>query len=255
MADLPAAVVVGIGELGAVFARGLLKLGHPVYPVTRQQSLADTLRRMTDPALVLICVGEAELAGVLSQLPAAQRDRVALVQNELVPRDWLRAGIERASGVIVWFEKKAHKPLREVLPSAVYGPRTPLLSKVLRSLSLSVREISEAELGHELAFKNLYILVHNLAGLRFKGSVGALWRERPDFARAVAEDVFLHQEALLGMSLDRRRLGERLLEAVAADPEHACAGRTASERLSRVLAQAREIELHLTTLREIADCP
>ena len=28
-------VIIGIGELGAVFARGLLRLGHPIYPITR----------------------------------------------------------------------------------------------------------------------------------------------------------------------------------------------------------------------------
>lgn len=31
----PPVVVIGIGEMGGVFARGYLKNGHPVYPVTR----------------------------------------------------------------------------------------------------------------------------------------------------------------------------------------------------------------------------
>ena len=29
-------VLIGIGEMGAVFARGFLRAGYPVYPVTRQ---------------------------------------------------------------------------------------------------------------------------------------------------------------------------------------------------------------------------
>ena len=28
-------VIIGIGEMGGVFARGFLKSGHPVYPVNR----------------------------------------------------------------------------------------------------------------------------------------------------------------------------------------------------------------------------
>ena len=28
-------VIIGIGELGAVIARGLLRLGHPIYPIMR----------------------------------------------------------------------------------------------------------------------------------------------------------------------------------------------------------------------------
>jgi len=28
-------VIIGIGELGAVIARGLLRLGHPIYPIIR----------------------------------------------------------------------------------------------------------------------------------------------------------------------------------------------------------------------------
>ena len=33
-------VIVGIGEMGELFADGLLKSGHPVYPVLRDMALA-----------------------------------------------------------------------------------------------------------------------------------------------------------------------------------------------------------------------
>lgn len=32
-------VIIGIGEMGGVFARGFLRTGHPVFPVTRDMSL------------------------------------------------------------------------------------------------------------------------------------------------------------------------------------------------------------------------
>ncbi len=33
-------VVVGIGEIGSVFAHGFLRLGHPVYPVVPNVEMA-----------------------------------------------------------------------------------------------------------------------------------------------------------------------------------------------------------------------
>jgi hypothetical protein len=36
-------VIIGMGELGELFARGFLKLGHPVYPVLRNMQLSDVV--------------------------------------------------------------------------------------------------------------------------------------------------------------------------------------------------------------------
>ena len=36
-------VLIGIGEMGGVFARGFLRAGYPVYPVTRQTDLAEAV--------------------------------------------------------------------------------------------------------------------------------------------------------------------------------------------------------------------
>src|SRR5690606_9478340 len=177
----------------------------------------------------------------LRSIPERFRDRVALVQNELVPRHWQEANIERPSGVVVWFEKKAGRSVHVVLPSRSYGPKSKLLSELLTTLSIPVYELNSRELEFQLALKNLYILVHNLAGLRYAGSVAALWREHESFALEIAEEVLVHQEALIGCKLDRFRLLEQLRDAVSADPDHACAGRTAPERLERVLRQAAEL--------------
>jgi len=54
-------VLVGIGEMGGVFARGLLRSGHPVHPVTREQSMAELAIDLPSPELVLIAVGEKDL--------------------------------------------------------------------------------------------------------------------------------------------------------------------------------------------------
>ena len=69
-------VVVGIGEMGSVFARGFLRLGHPVYPVVRDAGMAETAGRLTDPELVVIAVAEKDLQAVLRAVPEAWRDRL-----------------------------------------------------------------------------------------------------------------------------------------------------------------------------------
>jgi len=42
-------VVVGIGEMGSVFARGFMRLGYPVYPVTRDTDINALASELPDP--------------------------------------------------------------------------------------------------------------------------------------------------------------------------------------------------------------
>ena len=80
----PPVAIVGIGELGGVFARAFLRAGYPVYPVTRDMPLNQALDRIPPPALTLIAVGENDLPGALRELAPGQRTSVGLLQNELL---------------------------------------------------------------------------------------------------------------------------------------------------------------------------
>jgi hypothetical protein len=253
MAPPGSAVVVGIGQLGSEFALGLLRLGRAVYPVTRAQSLAEVAAAAGAPELVLLAVGETALAPLLASVPAHFKDSVALVQNELVPSDWEHAGVTDASGIVVWFEKKAGRPIHVVRPSVVFGPRRALLLELLGALKVPAYEARPGTLESELALKNLYILVHNLAGLAYQGTVGDLWQRDAAWAREVANDVFVHQEARLGRALDRAALLAELEQAVKADLGHGLAGRTALERLRRVLAQGHDAGVRLPVLERLND--
>lgn len=253
MAPPSSAVVVGIGQLGSEFALGLLRLGRAVYPVTRAQNLAEVAEAAGAPELVLVAVGETALAPLLAELPTRFEDSVALVQNELVPSDWKHAGFPDASGIVVWFEKKAGRPIHVVRPSVAFGPKRALLLELLGALKVPAYAAPPDTLESELALKNLYILVHNLAGLAYQGTVGELWQRDAAWAREVATDVFVHQEARLGRALDRATLLAELEQAVRADPGHGLAGRTAPERLRRVLAQAHQAGVRLPTLERLND--
>ena len=53
-------VVVGIGEMGSVFARGFLRPGHPLYPLVRDTKTGERAKQLAEPALVVIAVAEKD---------------------------------------------------------------------------------------------------------------------------------------------------------------------------------------------------
>lgn len=246
-------VVVGVGQLGAVFALGWLRSGVPVYPVTRGLRLADWRGVIAEPQLVLLAVAEDDLHSALDDVPEAWRDRIALVQNELVPRDWLRHGVARPTLAVVWFEKKSSRALKELLPTRLFGPHAPLLAAALSRAGVTTELLAnEQQLVQELVRKNLYILTTNIAGLQAPGSVQQLWQARRELALAVARNVIELESRLTGRSFSEAELLAHLERAIAADPEHAATGRSAPRRLARALAQARELKLALPALESIA---
>ena len=58
-------VVIGVGEIGGVFAKGILKIGYPIYPVARGTNLSDAAKDVPDPQAVVVAVGEKDIKNVL----------------------------------------------------------------------------------------------------------------------------------------------------------------------------------------------
>ena len=246
-------VVIGIGEMGGVFARGLLRIGHPVYPVTRGTDLAEVAVELPDPELVLVAVAENDLHTVLKQLPPAWHSGVALLQNELLPRDWEQHGLQQPTVISVWFEKKPGQDAKVLIPSPVYGPHADILQASLGAIGIPACVLkSKSELLFELVVKNVYIVTTNCAGLVTGGSVSELWSDHRELAEAVAREVISIQESLACCSFDADALITGMLAAFAGDPDHKCMGRSAPARLSRALQQAAAAGLAVPHLREIA---
>ena len=246
-------VVIGIGEIGSVFARGLMKLGYPVVPVTREMDMALVAADVADPEMVVVAVAEKDLHPTLQMLPDVWRDRLVLLQNELLPRDWLQHGLDNPTVISVWFEKKRGMDSKVVIASPAYGQFSGLLKEALGSLDIPVATVdSDEALLFELVLKNLYILTTNIAGLEAGGNVSELWLNSNDLACSVAGDVLDIQEYLTGEELNRMALIEGMLKAFDGDPNHGCMGRSAPARLERALAIADEAGLEVPTLRRIA---
>jgi hypothetical protein len=249
-------VVVGLGEMGSVFARGFLRLGYSVHPVilgVEMQTVADTLDETNDiPELVLLAVAEGDLHEQLAKLPDTWKDRLVLLQNELLPRDWLQYDLD-PTVISVWFEKKKGQDSKVIIPSPVYGKHAQLVADALAAIDISATVLPDAEaLLHELVLKNVYILTTNIAGLEVGGNVGQLWDEHNAVANAVASEVIRLQEALSGQTLNHQALIDGMVNAFNGDREHMCMGRSAPVRLQRALTLAAEHDLSLSMLERIA---
>lgn len=245
-------IVVGVGEIGSVFARGFLRCGYPVVPVTRNMNMSEVASDVPDPELVVIAVGEANLHAMLSTVPEGWKDRLVLIQNELLPNDWAQYQLE-PTVISVWFEKKKGIDSKVIIPSPVYGAHAQNVADALGSIDIATNILKdETSLLHELVLKNVYILTTNISGLKVGGNVGELWSEHRDFATQVTSEIVLLQEKLTGAKLNAEKLIEGMVEAFNGDLNHGCMGRSAAARLERALDMAEKNQLDLQTIKAIA---
>ncbi len=247
-------VIIGIGEIGSVFARGFLRSGHVVYPITRAMDMAVEAENIPDPEVVLVAVGEAALPEMLAAIPQQWRSKVALIQNELLPTDWQQHGYTEPTVISVWFEKKKGQDVKVVVPSPIFGPKAQLLADALNALEIPNEVLeTEEQLLLELVRKNYYILTTNIAGLKTGGSVSELWGKHEDFARSVTADIYKLQTYLAEKPLDHEQLIDAMVVAFEGDPNHQCMGRSAPARLARALDIAKQAEIEVPILQAIQD--
>lgn len=246
-------IIIGLGEMGSVFARGILRLGHPVYPVMRNSDISTLAKMVPQPAMVLIAVGETDLQAVLDRIPGAWQSSIALLQNELLPGDWQKHKLKNPTVISVWFEKKKGQDVKVLIPSPVSGANAGLIKNALATLDIPVRELTSVEeLELELVIKNVYILTTNICGLVTGGTVDDLWYKNEPLAREVANDVIDIQERLTGKTFAREQLIAGMVNAINGDRQHKNMGRSAPARLARAIQQADKFKLEVKKLREIA---
>jgi ketopantoate reductase len=245
-------IIVGMGEMAGVFARGFLRAGYPVYPVTREMNMQQQAAQIANPQLVLVAVAENDLHPVLQNLPEAWKDQLVLLQNELLPADWQQYQLE-PTVISVWFEKKKGQDFKVLIPSPVYGDKADILVDALQSIGIAARKLDNpGQLLFELVVKNVYILTTNIAGLKTGGTVSELWQNHRPLATAVAAEIIQLQQKLAGKTFEQDKLIDAMLQAFDGDPDHNCMGRSAPARLQRALKLAQQYQLQLPTLQQIA---
>lgn len=251
-------VVIGLGEIGSVFARGLLRLGHPVFPVNRGMPLEHAAKEIPAPLLVVVAVAENDLQSVLEQMPQQWQDRIVLLQNELLPRDWEKFAWAKAhppTVISIWFEKKKGQDSKVLISSPVYGCHAQVIHDALASVDIPVTLLqSKEQLALELVIKNVFILTTNIAGLILDkdATVNTLWQHHQALAKSVANEVIDIQEHLTGQTFDRNNLINGMVKAMHGDLEHKCMGRSAPDRLKRALLLADDAQINPEQLLIIA---
>jgi len=246
-------IIIGVGEMGGVFARAFLKEGHPVYPVSRQTdmpAMADTI----DSGCVLVATGEADLQNTLSNMPQKWLEQCILLQNELLPNDWLQHKAINATIISVWFEKKPDMDFKVIVPSPVFGPHAQLIKKALNGLNIPVDcQNNFTDMTFELVRKNIYILASNICGLDVKGNVGELATTHHKLLNRVIDDVLKIQHHLTGINHDKDKLLKAVEVAFNGDKAHQCMGRSAPARLQRALDIAKKSSLETHELERISN--
>ena len=245
-------VIIGMGQLASVFARGFLQRGIPVVPVIRSMDFQETARDYPEPELVLLAVAEKDFHPAMEELPEVWKNKLALLQNELLPRDWQQYGVINPTVMAVWFEKKKGREVKVLLPTQVYGPYAELIDYALKTQDIPVAILNSPEdLEYELVLKNLFVFTINIVGVEKGGTTGVLWTEHRDLTRRVFLEVLKIQEMLIDKHLPQERLLARFTAALNSDPDHTCRGRAAPERLTRLLTLADKVNIPVPTLRSI----
>lgn len=245
-------VVIGVGEMAGVFARGFLKAGYKVIPVTRDMPIQQVAEQTPEPACTLVSVGEKDLQATLRNLPPVWQTNLVLLQNELLPPDWQAHNLIAPTIISVWFEKKKGQDYKVLIPSPIYGPNAKLIASTLATLDIPSQVLdSSDQLLFELVRKNVYILTTNIAGLVVGSTVDKLWSQHRELATIVANEIIDIQDYLTATTNNRTALMEGMVTAINGDPEHKCMGRSAPTRLTNALAHADQANLAVPKLREI----
>ncbi|SFV86779.1 hypothetical protein MNB_SUP05-SYMBIONT-4-1048 [hydrothermal vent metagenome] len=248
-------IVLGIGELGSVFARAFLKNNYPVYPITRATDI-DELHTSINPEFILVCTGEGDLQSALKSIPDKWKDRVAMMQNELLPRDWTTHDFINPTVISVWFEKKKGIDSKVLISSPAYGKKAQILVDSLALIDIPAHILNtKDELLFELVLKNLYILTTNIAGLLIEknATVDDLRNQHLDLMRHVSNDILTLQTQLTGQTFDAQKLEQGMIKAFQGDLTHKCMGRSAPARLKRTLELAKSFNLPVPTLENITN--
>ncbi|BAF61282.1 hypothetical protein [Candidatus Vesicomyidisocius calyptogenae] len=248
-------IVLGIGELGSVFSRAFLKNNYPVYPITRQTNINE-LANTINPELVLICTAEDDLQNALHSTPDKWKDRITMIQNELLPRDWQTHNFIDPTVISVWFEKKKGIDPKVLISSPIYGKKAKILIDSLALINIPSHIInSEEELLFELVLKNLYILTTNIVGLVIESdaNINDLRNKHSSLMSNVSNDIIAIQTKLTGKTFDKKKLEQGIIKIFESDLEHNCMGRFALTRLKRTLKLAKKFNLSVPALKKIAN--
>lgn len=233
-------VVIGMGQLGRLFGGAALACGYQTTPVLRDAPV--DLAMLRGP--ILVTVGERALAAVLASVPAARRDDVILVQNELFPHVWRADGALGAHAqptvAVVWSNVKKGCPVEVGRATHVFGPHAQFMRELHGAIDVPCAELRTfGELEQELVAKYAFILGVNALGLEKARTIGEWLDADPARVDGVLTQTIALGEAQVGHACaGAAPIARAAMEALRAMP---AAGRTANERVTRARDLANKL--------------
>lgn len=128
-----------MGEVGRRLAGALGRAGVEAMPVTRTSGWDAALSAAEGPRIV--CVGEAELAGVVERLRGVPAARLAFVQNGWIRREL--EGMPPHTRGLVWFTSKGDF-FRVLRPSPFAGPLADEVAEALSAGGIAAEALAAA---------------------------------------------------------------------------------------------------------------
>lgn len=245
--------VIGIGQLGQLYAGGALRLGLRVTPLLRGQDRPAFYDALPPGTPLLLSLPEDALAGEVAQVPAARKDDVVLVQNELFPTQWRALGLANPTVLTVWLSKKKSRPVEVARATLAHGPFARLFVQIHEALGLPARVATdESELLQDIVAKYVFILTINALGLVENLTLGEWLKRDPEGVRALIAEAARLGSWHAGQEVPPERLTPAVLAAMEALHGYPARGRSAGERLARAQRDLAEATIAAPRLLEIA---
>lgn len=251
-------IVMGLGELGQLYASAALKSGMRVTPVTRAMQPDSALQEAPRGTPVLVAVGEADLDTALASLARDRLDCIILLQNELFPAHWRRF-TQQATVMVPWLLKKKGEPLLVARSTPVFGRHAELVCQLHHALGFGAERLAnETALQQAIVDKYAFILAVNALGLLEDITLGE-WLEREQAGASDGTqhtlDSLAREAAALGVRLATEGTTSRATDldiessiaqvraGMAAMAGMRAKGRTAKDRVRRAIAHAQRFGL------------
>lgn len=244
------AVVIGVGNLGRLYAGGLLRAGYSLAPIRRETDPAPVLLAHPPGTPLLCAVGEADLAAVIDAVPVDRRCDLLCLQNELFPADLDALGAPDAGLAVAWTLAKPGFPVIVGRRAAASGAAAPAFARACEALGHPC--VLSDDPGWEAATKYAFIVAVNALGLCESTTL-----ERWVTADRQQVEVVVRESCALALA----RIGEsdriddalsEVWEGIHGFGPLPCRGRSSRSRVARALERARELGTPTPHLRSIA---
>jgi hypothetical protein len=242
-------VVIGVGELGQLYAGGALREGLQVTPARRGDDLRAVLAQVPAGTPLLVAVGESALPDVASALPEDRKADAILIQNELFESRWRKHGLDGPTLAIPWVLKKKGLPVTVLRSTPLFGKHAGTMERIHAALGLPTECLPDRNaLNAALVSKYAFILTINVLGVLEDRSVGEWLDGGGPQVRAVAGDAIQLAEAYAETPVDGALVLNEILEGMEGLRPFPARGRTAQARLERALKDATGFGLTLPEL-------